>query len=73
MCVDYKALNKVTVKNRLSLPHIGNLFDRLRGAHVFSSLVLPQGYHQLHVSPMALILSPSAYPLVDPLVLRLRR
>ncbi len=40
MCVDYRALNKLTVKNRYPLPRIDDLFDRLRGAKVFSSLDL---------------------------------
>jgi hypothetical protein len=51
MCVDYRALNKITVKNRYSLPRIDDLFDKLRGATVFSSLDLAQGYHQIRIPP----------------------
>jgi hypothetical protein len=40
MCVDYRALNKVTVKNRYPLPRIDDLFDRLSGAKVFSRIDL---------------------------------
>jgi len=50
MCVDYRALNKVTVKNRFPLPRIDDLFDKLRGAQVFSSLDLAQGYRLIRVT-----------------------
>ena len=50
MCVDYRALNKATLKNRFPLPCIDDLFDRLRGEQVFSSLDLAQSYHQIHVT-----------------------
>ena len=50
MCVDYRALNKVTVKNRYPLPRIEDLFDKLRHATVFSSLDLAQGYHQIRIT-----------------------
>ncbi len=50
MCVDYRALNKQTVKNRYALPRIDDLMDQLVGAKCFSSLDLAQGYHQIRIS-----------------------
>jgi len=50
MCVDYKALNKATVKNRYPLPHIDDLFDRLSGAKVFSRIDLRSGYYQIRIA-----------------------
>ncbi|GKE68198.1 putative reverse transcriptase domain-containing protein, partial [Tanacetum coccineum] len=49
MCIDYKELNKLTVKNRYPLPRIDDLFDQLQGAHYFSKIDLRPGYHQLRV------------------------
>ena len=49
MWIDYRELNKVTIKNRYPLPRIDDLFDQLTGAKVFSKLDLPSGYHQLKV------------------------
>jgi hypothetical protein len=45
MCVDYRALNKATVKNRYPLPRIDDLFDRLLGAKVFNRIDLRSGYY----------------------------
>ncbi|GJR46812.1 putative reverse transcriptase domain-containing protein [Tanacetum coccineum] len=47
MCIDYKELNKLTIKNRYPLPRIDDLFDQLQGACCFSKINLRSGYHQL--------------------------
>nr|GEZ61463.1 putative reverse transcriptase domain-containing protein [Tanacetum cinerariifolium] len=49
MCIDYRELNKLTVKNRYSLPRIDDLFDQLHGSSVYSKIDLRSGYHQLRV------------------------
>ncbi|WVZ53382.1 hypothetical protein U9M48_004333 [Paspalum notatum var. saurae] len=51
MCVDYRGLNAVTVKNKYLLPRIEDLFDQLKGACVFSKIDLRSGYHQLRIRP----------------------
>ncbi|GJU76765.1 putative reverse transcriptase domain-containing protein [Tanacetum coccineum] len=49
MCIDYRELNKLTVKNRYSLPRIDDLFDQLQGSSVYLMIDLRSGYHQLRV------------------------
>ena len=51
MCVDYRPLNAVTIKNKYPLPHINTLFDQLAGAKVFSKIDLRLGYHQIKIRP----------------------
>ncbi|KAH0641167.1 hypothetical protein KY285_037753 [Solanum tuberosum] len=49
MCIDYRQLNKVTIKNKYPLPRIDDLFDQLQGVSYFSKIDLIFGYHQLKV------------------------
>ncbi|GJV33132.1 putative reverse transcriptase domain-containing protein [Tanacetum coccineum] len=49
MCIDYRELNKLTVKNRYPLPRIDDLFDQLQGSSVYFKIDLRSGYHQLRV------------------------
>ncbi|GKB67826.1 putative reverse transcriptase domain-containing protein [Tanacetum coccineum] len=49
MCIDYRELNKLTVKNRYHLPRINDLFDQLQGSNAYSKIDLRSGYHQLRI------------------------
>ena len=49
MCIDYRELNKVTIKNKYPLPYIDELFDHLQGSTVYSKLDLRQEYYQLKI------------------------
>jgi hypothetical protein len=49
MCVDYRSLNEVTIKNKYPLPRIEDLFDQMKGASIFSTIDLRSGYHQLKI------------------------
>ena len=50
LCIDYRELHRVTVKNRYTLRRIDDLFDQLRGASVFSKIDLRSGYHQIRIA-----------------------
>jgi hypothetical protein len=50
LCVDYRALNSITVKNRCTIPRINDLLDAVAGSQYFTSLDLTSGYHQIFIS-----------------------
>ena len=49
LCIDYRELNKVTIRNQYPLPRIDDLFDQLQGVRVFLKIDLRSGYHQLKI------------------------
>ena len=49
LCIDYRQLNKLTVKNKYPLPRIDDLFDQPKGASIFSKIDLRSGYNQLKI------------------------
>ena len=65
LCVDYRELNKLTLKNKYPLPRIDDLFDQLRVARVFSQMDLATGFHQLRVAeesvPVTAFRTPSGF------------
>ena len=51
LCIDYRELNKLTIKNKYPLPRIDDFFNQLKGASCFSKIDLRSGYHQLKINP----------------------
>ena len=49
LCIDFRQLNKVNVKNKCPLPRINDLFDQLKDAKIFSKIDLRSGYHQVRI------------------------
>ena len=51
LCVDYRALNQITQKNKYPIPLIPNLIDQLKGANIYTKFDLQAGYHNVQMAP----------------------
>ena len=51
LCIDYRVLNKITVRNRYPIPWIDDLMDQLKGGKYFSKIDFKSGYHQVPIEP----------------------
>jgi len=49
LCIDFRQVNKVTIKNKYPLPRIDDLFDQLKGARIFSKIDLRSNYYQVRI------------------------